>query len=625
MCGIAGLLRLDGAPVDPAIVRRMTDILAHRGPDGDGFHVDGPVGLGHRRLAIIDLSGGRQPMANADGTIWITYNGEIYNYRELRRELGALGYDLRSTSDTEVILAAYETWGVGCLGRLRGMFAFAIWDGRRREIFMARDRVGIKPLVYAWDGRCLRFASEIKALLEDPAVSRELDWMAVRDYLTHHYVSAPRTIFRGIHKLPPASYLLCSLGGEPKVEVYWDLHMAPDASPSEGEWTEQLEYLLNEAVHLHMVSDVPVGAFLSGGIDSSSVVACMARASAGPVKTFSIGFDEQNFDELRYARLVAKQYQTDHFEMIVKPDVMSVLPRLAWQFDEPFADASAVPTYCVAKITREHVTVALSGDGGDESFAGYRRYAEALDLHRRIDRMPAALVKPLLRWVADRRSPGAWGREFMALLGMSPLDRYHHMMAYQSERALAALLTPEAIAKVTNVALDERSAGFERLAAAADTTDYVSMLQYIDIHHYLPGDILTKVDRTSMLTSLEARVPLLDHVLMEHAARMPSDLKLRDGRGKYVLKEAMRRHLPAEILDRHKMGFGVPLATWFRKDLKDFARDLLSDHRSRERGILRPDTVSHLLDVHLTGRRDYSSQLWSLICLELWFQTWWDR
>ncbi len=623
MCGIAGLLRLDGAPVDPAIVRRMTDILAHRGPDGEGFHVDGPVGLGHRRLAIIDLAGGRQPMATADGAIWITYNGEIYNYREIRRELGGLGFDLRSASDTEVILAAYEAWGVGCLGRLRGMFAFAIWDGRRRRIFMARDRVGIKPLVYAWDGRCLRFASEIKALLEDPAVSRELDWGAVRDYLTHHYVSAPRTIFRGIQKLPPASYLLCSLdGSEPKVESYWDLHMAPDASLSESDWTEQLEYLLNETVQLHMVSDVPVGAFLSGGIDSSSVVACMARASAGPVKTFSIGFDEQNFDELRYARLVAKRYGTEHFEMIVKPDVMSVLPRLAWQFDEPFSDASAIPTYCVAKVTQEHVTVALSGDGGDESFAGYRRYAHALDLHRRIDRTPASLAKPLLRWAAARRSPGARGREFMALLGMSPLDRYHRMMTYQSEETLAALLTPEATA---NVVLDAGSTGFGRLAAAAGTDDYLSMLQYIDVHHYLPGDILTKVDRTSMLTSLEARVPLLDHVLMEHAARMPSDAKLRDGMGKHVLKEAMRPHLPAEILDRQKMGFGVPLATWFRKDLKDFARDLLADHRTRQRGILRPDTVSHLLDIHITGNRDYSSQLWSFICLELWFRTWWDK
>ncbi len=562
-------------------------------------------------------------MATADGAVWITYNGEIYNYRELRQELSALGFELRTTSDTEVILAAYEAWGVACLGRLRGMFAFAIWDARRRQIFMARDRVGIKPLVYAWDGQCLRFASEIKALLEDPAVPRELDWMAVRDYLTHHYVSAPRTIFRGIHKLPPASYLLCSLGnGEPKVETYWDVRMAPDATLSEGEWTEQLEYLLSEAVQLHMVSDVPVGAFLSGGIDSSSVVALMARASASPVKTFSIGFDEQNFDELRYARLVAKQYGTDHFEMVVKPDVVDVLPRLAWQFDEPFADASAVPTYCVAKITREHVTVALSGDGGDESFAGYRRYAQALNLHRRMDRTPAALTRPLLRWIAARRRPGSWGREFMALLGMSPLDRYHRMMTYQSGDALVALLTPDAR---TDLALDMRSAGFEQLAAAAGTDDYLSMLQYIDIHHYLPGDILTKVDLTSMLTSLEARVPLLDHVVMEHAARIPPEAKIRNGSGKHVLKQAMRSHLPAEILDRQKMGFGVPLAAWFRKDLKDFARDLLSDRRTRERGIFQTDTVSRLLDMHIGAQKDYSSQLWSLICLELWFRTWWDR
>jgi asparagine synthase (glutamine-hydrolysing) len=396
MCGIAGILRQDGAAVDGGLLGRMTDVLAHRGPDGRGLHVDGPVGLGHRRLSIIDLSTGAQPMATVDRALWITYNGEVYNYLELRRELEALGQQFQTTSDTEVILLGYQAWGTDVLARLRGMFAFAIWDGRRRQLFAARDRLGIKPLVYAWDGKALRFGSEIKALLEDEAVARDLDWEAARDYFAHLCVPAPRTIFRSIRKLPPASYLLASPdGGEPQVHRYWTLRMAPDRNIGEAEWIARLRALLEDTVRRHMLADVPVGAFLSGGIDSSTVVATMARVSASPVKTFSIGFDEADFDELAFARQVAGRYGTDHFEMVVKPDVMAILPRLAWQFDEPFADASALPTYCVSKITREHVTVALSGDGGDEGFVGYRRYAEADTLARQADGPLLGLLRPL--------------------------------------------------------------------------------------------------------------------------------------------------------------------------------------------------------------------------------------
>ena len=621
MCGIAGLLRRDGAPADGALLKRMTDRIAHRGPDGEGFHLDGPVGLGHRRLSIIDLSTGAQPMASASGSTWITYNGEVYNYRELRQELTARGCEFRTTSDTEVILAAYETWDVGCLDRLRGMFAFAIWDAPRRRLLLARDRVGIKPLVYSWDGRCLRFASELKAILEDPAVPRAIDREALRDYFTHLYVPGPRSIFRGIHKLPPASYLLCPLDGtgEPEVRTYWDLRMTPDATIPEAQWVEELDHLLHETVRMHLVSDVPVGAFLSGGLDSSTVAACMARSATGPIKTFSIGFDEADFDELRYARMLAARYGTDHFELVVKPDVMEVLPRLAWQFDEPFADASAVPTYCVSRITRDHVTVALSGDGGDESYAGYRRYAEAARLRERMDRTPLALLKPLARWAGALRRPGARGREFLQVHGLDAVDRYTRMVTYQTPETLAGLLTSEAAAEI-DLAGPQRA--LRALAGRAGTDDYVSTLQYMDVHHYLPEDILTKVDRASMLTSLEARVPLLDHVVMEHAARMPPGLKLREGSGKHILKAAMRPYLPAEMLSRRKMGFGVPLARWFRKDLKDFTRDVLLDARTRERGIVRPDAAARLLDAHLTGGRDYSSQLWSLICFELWCRQW---
>ena len=623
MCGIAGLLRRDGVAADPDLVGRMTDILSHRGPDGRGLHVEGAVALGHRRLAIIDLSGGVQPMSTGDGTAWITYNGEIYNYRELRRELEGQGARFRTVSDTEVILAAYRAWGPECVRRLRGMFAFAIWDASCRRLFLARDRVGIKPLVYAWDGRVLRFASEIKAILQDPAVPRELDWTALGDYLGFQHIPAPATIFRGIQKLPPASYLLCSQsGGEPEVHRYWDLPMAADESLDESACVEELDHVLHEAVRLHMVSDVPVGAFLSGGVDSSTVVAFMARSSSRPVKTFSIGFDEEDFDELGYARLVAARYGTDHFEMVVKPETIQLLPRLAWQFDEPFADASAVPTYCVSKITREHVTVALSGDGGDENFAGYRRYDEALRLHRRMDRMPGALLKPLLRWQARTRTAGARGREYLALLGMSPLERYTRMVTFETDETLAAILTAEAADRVASAG---RFSALAQLAARAGTDDYVSQLQFIDIHRYLPEDILTKVDRASMLTSLETRVPLLDHVVMEHAARIPARLKLRGGNGKYVLKSAMGRHLPPEILNRRKMGFGVPLARWFRHDLREFAQDVLGDCRTRQRGMFRAGAVEALMKSHLSGRRDESARLWSLICLELWCRTWWDR
>ena len=371
MCGITGIVDLTGRPVDGALLRSMTAVIAHRGPDGDDIVCRGNAGLGHRRLAIIDLVTGDQPMVSDDGLIRITFNGEIYNFRELRRDLEARGAKFRTESDTEVILRAYEAHGPECVQRLRGMFAFAILDERARRLVLARDRAGIKPLVYAWDGRRLLFASEIKAILEDPSVGRDLDLDALGEYLTFHYVPAPRTIFTAIRKLPPASTLVLSLdGGEPVVSRYWSLRFAPDVRVTEGEWIERLRAELTDAVRCHMISDVPIGAFLSGGLDSSTVVALMAQASGTPIRTFSIGFDEADFDELRFARQVATRYGTDHYELVVKPNALEVLPKLAWHFDEPFADSSAIPTYYVSKITREHVTVALSGDGGDENFAG---------------------------------------------------------------------------------------------------------------------------------------------------------------------------------------------------------------------------------------------------------------
>ena len=497
MCGIAGLASVDGRPADVELLRRMTTCLAHRGPDGDGFHVDGAVGLGHRRLAIIDLVTGAQPMGTDDGAVWIVFNGEIYNYRELRAELEAGGVVFRTASDTEVILRAYETLGRECVTRLRGMFAFAIWDGRRREVFLARDRVGIKPLVYAWDGRRLLFGSELKALAEDASLARELDEDALRDYLVYGYVPSPRTIFRGVRKLEPGSWLALSLAnGSIETRRYWDLRFAPDPTVTAAEWKDRLESLLADSVRQHMIADVPIGGFLSGGLDSSTVVAFMARAAEGRVRTFSIGFDEADFDELRFARQVAARFGTEHSEYVVKPDALEVLPRLAWQFDEPFADSSAIPTYYVAKITREQVTVALSGDGGDEDFAGYRRYATALRWHQRLDRLPGRLARPILGMGGRALPHGARGRGYLELLGADPIARYFRMVTSRDSTGLRRLLAPDVARRAGTEASPAR---FRQLAAESGAPDYVSALQYVDVRTYLPEDILTKVDRTSML------------------------------------------------------------------------------------------------------------------------------
>lgn len=623
MCGIAGMLAEPGRLADSRLLRAMTGILAHRGPDGDGHHEDGRVGLGHRRLSIIDLATGEQPMSNDDASVWITFNGEIYNYRELRRELESRGYRFRTASDTEVIIKAYEAFGPDCVGHLRGMFAFALWDARRRRLFLARDRAGIKPLVYAWNGRRLLFASELKALLQDPDLARELDSEALRDYLTFLYIPSPKTIFRGIRKLPPASYLLLDAdGGEPVIRRYWQLEFRPEAGRGEAEWIEGLRAQLADAVQSHLVSDVPIGAFLSGGVDSGSVVALMARAAQGPVRTFSIGFEDEAFDEVGYARQVAQRYHTDHYEFVVKPDALEALPRLAWQFDEPFADSSALPTYYVSKITREHVTVGLSGDGGDENFAGYTRYARALALHRGLDRWPGRLVRPFLALGGRLLPSGARGQGYLALLGADPVDRYYQIMTGGRIGALRGLLGADVRDSVMPGLGPDR---FRAHAGAAAAHDYVAALQRIDIETYLPEDILTKVDRTSMLVSLEARVPLLDHVLMEYVATMPTALKLSDAGGKAIFKHAMADALPHDVLHRPKMGFGVPLARWFRAELGDHAREVLLDSRTRRRGLLDTDAVARLLEEHRSGHRDRATLLWAVLCLEEWARVWLDR
>ncbi|HEY7251854.1 MAG TPA: asparagine synthase (glutamine-hydrolyzing) [Methylomirabilota bacterium] len=623
MCGIAGIFLRNGDTVGEQPLQAMTTCLAHRGPDGDGFFRRGPVGLGHRRLAIIDLVTGDQPMSSEDAAVTVVFNGEIYNFRELRREMEARGWRFRTASDTEVILRAYEEYGVDCLRHLRGMFAFAIWDERRQRLFLARDRVGIKPLVYAWDGQRLLFASEPKAILEDRSVPRRIDWEALRDYLTLHYIPSPRTIFAGIRKLPPGCFLTVGLdGGEPTVQRYWDLRFEPDVRRSEAEWLEGLRAHLHDAVSSHLVSDVPIGAFLSGGMDSGTVVALMAGATRGHVRTFAIGFDEASHDELAHARRVAQHHGTQHFEFVVKPDALEVLPKLVWQFDEPFADSSAIPTYFVSKITREHVTVALSGDGGDENFLGYSRYVRALALHDRLDRFPGVLARSLFRWAARLSPDTLRGHGYLEMLGSDPVARYFRLMAFQRSEGLRRILSADARQQVSPCVTPRL---FDTLSAAAGAPDYASTLQSIDVRCYLPEDILTKVDKASMLVSLESRVPLLDHVLMEFVATMPTRLKFQNGAGKAILKKAMADRLPPETLNRRKMGFGVPLGEWFRRDLGAYTREVLEGRRTRERGLLDPRAVSAVLDEHQSGARDRSSQIWALLCLEEWARRWLDR
>ena len=622
MCGIAGIADVTGRPVDQSLLRAMTGVQAHRGPDGEAVVCRGAVGLGHRRLAIIDLATGDQPMSSDDGRVWIVFNGEIYNFRELRGELEAAGARFRTKSDTEVILRAYEADGPACVSRLRGMFAFAILDERHRRLVLARDRVGIKPLVYSWDGHRLLFASEIKGILEDRTVTRDLDAEALGEYLTYHYIPAPRTIFTSVRKLPPASVLVLPLdGGAPEITRYWRLRFTPDTRVTETEWIGRLQAELADAVRSHMVSDVPIGAFLSGGVDSSAVVAFMAEASPTPIRTFSIGFDEADFDELRFARQVATRYGTDHYELVVKPAALDVLPKLAWHLDEPFADASAIPTYYVSKITREHVTVALSGDGGDESFAGYRRYAQAMALAARMDRGPARMARPLLRLTSRLLPVGARGQAWTGMRGAGTIERYARLVTHERPETLRHALSDEWLREAGIVSALRT---FEQLLATSGGLDSVSALQYLDMETYLPDDILAKVDRTSMAVSLESRVPLLDHRLLEFVATIPSSLKLVGGVGKHILKRAMAGRLPAEILTRRKMGFGVPLGAWFRGELHGMTHDLLLDPRTRQRGIFNPSWVEGLLRTHDSGRRDCSARLWAVLCLELWMRRWVD-
>ena len=625
MCGIAGRLNFrTGAPVDPGVLRGMSDLLAHRGPDGGGLWHEEAVGLAHRRLAIVDLSdAARQPMTAEDPRVRVVCNGEIYNFRELRTELEARGHRFRTRSDTEVLLAAYVAHGVECLSRLRGMFAFALWDGGRRRLLLARDRTGKKPLYYRMDGDGIAFASEPKAFLADPAFEPRPDPAALWDYLTYHYVPTPGSAFQGVHRIPPAHYLLVE-DGQVRLERYWRLRYAPKRQLSEDDAAAELLARLREAVRCRLVADVPLGAFLSGGIDSSTVVALMAEAGGAPVRTFSIGVEEPEYDELRYARLVARRYGTDHHEFVVRPAAVDILPRLVWHYNEPYADSSAIPTFYLAELTRSHVTVALNGDGGDENLAGYRRYlaGRLADRHPALSRLLRQPLSALLAAVPSEDRGVGQARRFLAALGEPPARRYARWASHL-DPVLKQDLTTEEFRRAAGGrdSLDHLARVFEATPGA----DLIDATLAVDVQTYLPDDLLVKVDIATMAHGLEGRSPFLDHHVMEFCASLPSDLKLRGLTTKYLLKRAMRDLLPAPVVDRSKQGFGVPLDRWFRGELRTLAHDVLLDARTLQRGYFREPVVRRLLDEHGRGVRRWHYQLWSFLVLELWHRTFVDR
>jgi asparagine synthase (glutamine-hydrolysing) len=628
MCGIVGISGpelMENTAAARELIERMLGVVEHRGPDDKGHHIETGVAMGMRRLAIIDLSAGRQPISNEDGSIWIVFNGEIYNYRELRELLLARGHKLRTRTDTETIVHLYEDEGERCVERLRGMFAFAIWDRRERRLFMARDRVGKKPLHYTLIGRTLVFGSEIKSLLQHPGVKREVNPQAISDFLSFGYVPDPATAFNGISKLPPG-HTLTFKDGLIRTRRYWDFDYFGDSAAQglrepeapEEDYVERLRELIAESVRARLESDVPLGAFLSGGIDSSLVVAMMAREMK--VKTFSIGFSDAGFDELRYARIAARHFGADHHEFVVTPDVCRLVEEIVWHHDEPFADVSSVPTYVVSKMAREYVTVALSGDGGDEVFGGYERYV--VDQRRqRYERLPAFLRRALLR--ASRALPqGAYGKRFLRNIALEPAARYVDSVTHFDRDSQIDLFSVDARRALAGYDPAER---FERTFAAPASRSGLDHLLYLDSKTYLPGDILVKVDRMSMANSLETRAPLLDHRLIEFAQTIPASLKLRGLETKYILKRAAAGLIPDEIINRPKQGFDVPIRRWFNRELREMLDDTLNDRRARERGDFNHRAVLAILDEHRRGVRDHSRQLWSLLVLELWRRAFIDQ
>lgn len=617
MCGIVGIFSVDGSPVNAHEIESMCATLIHRGPDDAGYHVEAGVGLGMRRLSIIDLTTGHQPVYNEDRSLVVVLNGEIYNYKALRQDLEQRGHVFYTETDTETIVHLYEEFGSDCVSRLRGMFAFALWDRRNRVLFMARDRLGIKPLYYGiFNGRLL-FASEIKSILQQSEVPCDLNWQSVGHYFSGLCTPAAESILTGVHKLEPGSTLRISGDGRVRLSRYWEVHFRPDYTQNESYFAERLLELMEESVRLHLVSHVPVGAFLSGGMDSSSVVALMARMSDLPIKTFSIGFKEQGFDETVYARRVADQFGTEHSELILNPDVEELADELAWYLDEPLGDSSAIPTYMVSKLAAGEVKVVLSGDGGDELFAGYDKY-EVERKERHYELIPAALRKGL-GLVGEALPEGAKGRNFLRHFALSGPRRYLDAGMLFKDDQKQRLFHPD----VQHLINCHDHLGDEFAFLMGNDEDWLSSMQHLDLARYLPLDILTKVDRMSMANSIEARVPLLDHELVEFALTIPPELRLRKGETKSIFKRAMRGILPDEVIERRKQGFAAPFRVWFRRELAHFVREILLSETCARRKILNTEYIGKLLAMHESGR-DLSMQLWTLVSFELWCRTFMD-
>jgi len=622
MCGIVGIMDLAGRrPIARELVSRLNETQHHRGPDEGGLHLEAGLGLGHRRLSIIDLSTGQQPLFNEDGTVVVVFNGEIYNYQELIPELARCGHRFRTKSDTEVIVHAWEQWGEACVERFRGMFAFGLWDRNRETLFLARDRLGVKPLHYALlpEGQ-LVFGSELKALAAHPVFSRELDPLAIEEYFALGYVPEPRTIYAGARKLPPAHTLTIRRGDPvPEPREYWDVRFTLDKLIGEREAVAELVERLRESIRLRMISEVPLGAFLSGGVDSSAVVAMMAGVSAEPVNTCSISFSDPAYDESTFARQVAQRYRTRHFVDRVESDDFDLIDVLARTYDEPYADSSALPTYRVCQLARRHVTVALSGDGGDESFAGYRRYRLHAMEERLRDALPLSVRRPAFGLLGRIYPKADWAprvlraKSTFQALARSSVDAYFHSVSVLRDDMRAELYSNALKAKLGGYSAAEV---FRRHAHRAGTDDALALVQYLDLKTYLVGDINTKVDRASMAHSLEVREPLMDHPLVEWLASLPSSLKVRGQEGKVLLKKAMEPYLPHEVMYRPKMGFAVPLAQWFRGPLKERVRDAVLGPELAATGHFNENYLRHLVDAHQSGLRDYSAPLWSLLMFQ---------
>ena len=622
MCGSAGLFTLASPkPVDPVRIERMCDAMVHRGPDGSGVWTDLGVGLGHRRLSIIDLAGSPQPMLSADERAVLVFNGEIYNFRELRRELAELGATFRTDGDSEVILAAWQAWGPACLSRLYGMFAFALYDRSERTLLLARDRLGVKPLfLAALADRSLAFASELKGLLAHPGLRREIDPLAVEDFMAWGYVPDHRAMLRRVTKLPAGHYLLLEHGKpRPAPVQWWDVSFAERTRASAKDQEAELLHLMRQAVTSRMVSDVPLGAFLSGGVDSSSVVALMSEASQSPVKTCSIGFDVAGLDESDHARKVAELFATDHASRTVSPDDFEAIDQLVAMFDEPFADASALPTWRVCQLAREHVTVALSGDGADEALAGYRRHIFQHNEDRTRRMLPSALRSAVLGPMGRLYPKADWAprplraKTTLLSLAASSEEGYARALAIAPPEARAALYTPDLMRALGDYRAEQP---FIELMRAAPARSGLDRAQYADLKFWLPGDILTKVDRTSMAVSLEAREPLLDHRLIEFAASLPESSRIAKGQGKILMKRTMERYLPSDILYRPKQGFVTPLAQWFRGPLAETARGIARGATLAKTGYFDPKSLETMAERHLSGTSDHARELWQLLMLD---------